>query len=285
MKRNTHWLAVGLFALGMSQTAPAAGAESLGQNDGLNGTLWLQSSVEFKANALATYRLGTMMLDAALADKSWTAAPNEQKGDFGAKPPAVILDVDETVLDNSVYQAWVVAANSYYSSKTWGPFVNDILSRPIPGSLDFIKAAAAKGIKIFYVTNRKAPLEAATRKNLLKHGYPVDTSEDTVLTRGEKEAWKSSKKSPRRAHVAANYRILMVFGDNFGDFVDGYKGSLVERQALYEKHGDLWGSKWFMLANPSYGSWESAAFGHNWRKPGGERRQMKHDALESWVPK
>ena len=55
----------------------------------------------------------------------------------------------------------------------------------MPGSLAFIKAAAAKGIKIFYVTNRKAPLEDATRKNLAKYGYPIDTSEDTVLMRGD----------------------------------------------------------------------------------------------------
>jgi acid phosphatase len=76
----------------------------------------------------------------------------------------------------------------------------------------------------------------------------------------------------------------MVFGDNFGDFVDGYKGTLAERQALYEKHDAMWGAKWFMLANPSYGSWESSTFGGNWRMPSGERRQMKLDALQAWKP-
>ncbi|MDP6832977.1 MAG: HAD family acid phosphatase [Alphaproteobacteria bacterium] len=278
---NTKLCATALLVVGVGLAA----CDTPPQNDGLNGTLWLQSSVENKANALATYRLGTMMLDAALADKSWTAAPNEQKGDFSGKPPAIILDVDETVLDNSVYQSWVVTKNTHYSSKTWGPFVNDIRSRPIPGSLDFIKTAVAKGIKIFYVTNRKAPLEAATRKNLAVFGYPIDTSEDTVLTKGEKKAWKSSKKSPRRAHVAKNYRVLMVFGDNFGDFVDGYKGSLAERHALYQKHDAMWGTKWFMLANPSYGSWESSAFGNAWGKPLAVRRQMKLDALDAWKPK
>ena len=157
-----------------------------------------------------------------------------------------------------------------------------MLSRPIPGSLDFIKMAHAKGVKIFYVTNRKAPLEDGTRQNLAKFGYPVDTDEDTVLTRGEKDEWKSSKKSPRRKHVAANYRVLMVFGDNFGDFVDGYKGSIAERNALYAKNDAMWGSKWYMIANPSYGSWESAAFGHNWGEKGGVRRQMNHDAMDAW---
>ncbi len=286
MKFTKQTCALALLALVLGACASGQyNGQNDGQNDGLNGTLWLQNSVEFKANALGTYRQGAMMLDAALADKSWTAVPAEQKGDFADKPPAVILDVDETVLDNSLYQAWVITANSRYSSKTWGPFVDAALSKPVPGSLAFIKAAAAKGIKIFYVTNRSASTEAATRKNLIKFGYPVDTSEDTVLTKGEKKAWKSSKKSPRRAQVAARHRVLMVFGDNFGDFVDGYKGDMAARQALYEKHADMWGRKWFMLANPTYGSWESAAFGHDWRKPRAERRQMKRDALDAWQPK
>ena len=87
--------------------------------------------MEFKAIALSTYCLAGLQLDAALADKSWTAVPGEQMGDYKAKPPAIILDVDETVLDNSVYQAWVVTQYKYYSGKTWGSFVYDVLSRPI----------------------------------------------------------------------------------------------------------------------------------------------------------
>ncbi|MDP6346548.1 MAG: 5'-nucleotidase, lipoprotein e(P4) family [Alphaproteobacteria bacterium] len=278
---------IGALALSALAAAPALakGPMAATQNDNLNATLWLQTSVEFKAHALAAYRLGRLMLDQALADKSWTALPGEQGADYAGKPPAVILDVDETVLDNSLYQAWTVTAGTHYSSKTWGPFVNDVLSRPVPGSLDFIKYAASKGVKVFYVSNRKAPLEEGTRKNLAKFGYPVASDEDTVLLRGEKPEWKTSKKSPRRSHVAAKYRVVLLFGDNFGDFVDGYKGSLAERQALFEKHDAMWGSKWIMLANPSYGSWESAAFGHDWRKPGEQRRQMKHDAFQSWQPK
>ena len=116
------------MSLGFAASVQAA---DLAENDGMNGTLWLQTSVEFKANALSAYRLAGLQLDAALADKSWTAVPGEQMGDYKAKPPAIILDVDETVLDNSVYQAWVVTQYKYYSGKTWGSFVYDVLSRPI----------------------------------------------------------------------------------------------------------------------------------------------------------
>ncbi len=261
----------------------AAAFEAKAESELLNSTLWTQSSVEFKANSLTIYKLAGIMLDDALADKTWTAAPDEQASGFEDKPPAVVLDVDETVLDNSAYQAWLVKTGNSYSSKTWAPFVRAEISGPVPGSLAFIKDAVGKGVKVFYVTNRKAPLEDATRNNLKALGYPIDESEDTVLMRGEIEAWASSKKGVRRAHIAENYRIAMLIGDNFGDFVDGYKGSLAEREALLTEHGDMWGSRWFVIANPMYGSWESAHFGHDWKLPVEQRRQMKYDTMRIWA--
>ncbi len=261
----------------------AAAFEPKMESDLLNPTLWTQSSVEFKANSLAMYKLAGIMLDEAVADTSWTAAPAEQASGFEGKPPAIILDVDETVLDNSAYEAWLVRAGESYSSKTWVPFVRSETSLPVPGSLEFIKLAVDKGVKVFYVTNRKAPQEQATRNNLKALGYPIDESEDTVLMRGESEAWASSKKGTRRAHIAETYRIAMIVGDNFGDFVDGYKGSLAERQALMTKHLDMWGSRWIVIANPMYGSWESAPFDHDWKLPSEQRRQLKYDAMAVWA--
>ncbi len=264
--------------------AVSAQAQSPAPNDGLDATLWTQTSVEYGANAIGMYKLAQTMLDRALDDKSWTAAPAEQTGDYRNKPPAVVLDLDETVLDNSPYNAWRVDNDKGYSSKTWVAFVRSEQSLAIPGSLEFIEYARSKGVRVFYLSNRKAPQEAATRNNLKALGYPIDLSEDTVLLRGERQEW-GSKKGSRRAVIAAKYRLVMLVGDNFGDFVDGDKASLAERRALADKHQDLWGSKWIAIANPMYGSWESAAFGHDYRLSRDRRREMKRDALTPWRPK
>jgi acid phosphatase len=272
-------LTVGALAL----AAVSACAQSPPPNDGLDATLWTQTSVEYQANAIGMYKLAQTMLDRALEDKSWTAAPAEQTGDYQDKPPAVALDLDETVLDNSPYHAWLVDKDEDFSSKTWVAFVRSEQARAVPGSLEFIKYARSKGVQVFYVSNRKAPQEIATRSNLKALGYPIDDSEDTVLLKGEKQEW-GSKKGSRRAVIAANYRLVMVVGDNFGDFVDGYKGSLAERRALADTHRDLWGSKWIVIANPIYGSWESAAFGHDYKHSGDRQREMKRDALTTWRP-
>ncbi|WP_297003425.1 MULTISPECIES: 5'-nucleotidase, lipoprotein e(P4) family [unclassified Thalassospira] len=261
-----------LFAFG-------AQAESE-QNDGLNGTLWLQTSVEYKTTAMSVYAGATRLLDAAIGDHNWTAAL-EQDGNYSTKPPAVILDVDETVLDNSAYQAWVVAEKTHYSSKTWAAFVHDMISTPTPGALEFTKAAAARGVEIFYVSNRKAPEEDPTIENLKKFGFPY-ADEKHVMLRGEVEEWGSNK-TPRRAAVTEDYRVIMQFGDNFGDFTDEIDGSIIERLEVMEKYGNYWGERWFMLPNPSYGSWESAAFGGDWGKSGDERRQDKINAMTPWA--
>ncbi|NIZ03205.1 5'-nucleotidase, lipoprotein e(P4) family [Thalassospira lucentensis] len=256
-----------------------ANAQEPAQNDGLNGTLWLQTSVEYKATAMSVYAGATRLLPAAIGDHSWTAAL-EQGGNYSAKPPAVILDVDETVLDNSAYQAWVVAENTHYSSKTWAAFVHDTVSTPTPGALEFTKAAAEKGVEVFYVSNRKAPEEESTIENLKKFGFPY-ADDKHVMLRGEVEEWGSNK-TPRRQAVSDNYRVIMQFGDNLGDFTDE-DGTLAERLDVMNKYNTYWGERWFMLPNPSYGSWEASAFGGDWGKSGGERRQDKINSMAPWA--
>lgn len=274
--------ALGLLLAGCL-LATAAQAQEPAANDGTNATYWMQNAVEYKANTTALYALAMMRLNQAMSDPTWTAAPEEQGSGYEKKPVAVILDVDETVLDNSPYQAWIVEKGQHYSSKTWAPFVNTETSRAIPGSLDFINYAASREVAVFYVSNRKAPEEAATRANLAALGYPVGDEEDRVLLRNEKEAWGSDK-GTRRAEVAKKYRIALLIGDNLGDFLDDVDVSPAERLAMFDANAAHWGRDWIMLPNPSYGSWEGASFGFNWGASDEEKRQMKFDAMDDWHP-
>ena len=272
-------------AVAASQPAAAPpAAKEVSANDGLNATYWTQNAVEFKANAYGQYALAKLRLDQALADRRWTAlSPDEQGPDYRRKPPAVILDIDETVLDNSEYQAWTVVTGQNFGSKTWTEFVNAETGRAIPGSLEFIKYAQSKKVAIFYISNRKDIEEKATISNLRKLGYPVDDAGQTVLTRGEKEEWKPSAKSPRRKAVAATHRVLLNIGDNLGDFTDESDTSPEQRMDVYKKNQDRWGRDWIMIANPTYGSWEGAAFGFNWKLSDSEKRQKKLDRLDAWT--
>ena len=97
----------------------------------------------------------------------------------------------------------------------------------------------------------------------------------------EMEDWGSAK-GTRRAFIARDYRLLLLVGDNLGDFTDAYKGSIEERQKVFDDNAAHWGKDWIALPNPTYGSWESAAYGHDFKTPPEEQRQKKIDALKTW---
>jgi acid phosphatase len=256
-------------------------APAVSANDNLNAVLWTQHSVEFKGNAETAFALARIRLDQALKDRRWTAAPAEQTGKFGNLPPAVVLDVDETLLDNSAYQAWNITAGTDFDPKSWTAFVNSKSSLPIPGALEFTQYAAAKGVTVFYVTNRSKDEEPATRENLEMYKFPLSAKVDTVLTQEEQPDWKSAK-GTRRAVIAKNYRILLDIGDNFGDFVDDYKGSEDERQKIWEDNKARWGREWIVIANPTYGSFESTPYKNDFSLTDDEKRQAKRSALWAW---
>ncbi len=271
-----------LFVAVATCAALAGCASGPTPDDRLNATLWMQQAVEYKATTDSVYALASIRLTEALADPAWTAVPNIQSGDLSDLPPAIILDADETVLDNSAYQAGLIKTGDVYSSESWNAFANAAVSGAVPGAVAFTQAAAASGVKVFYVTNRDVVTEEATARNLAALGFPMGGNVDTLMTKNEQPNW-TSKKGTRRAAVAKNYRVLLLLGDNFGDFTDDYSGSPEERRAVYEAHSAHWGRDWLMLPNPAYGSWEAAAFGGDYALSEEEKRRRKIDRLTGWT--
>jgi acid phosphatase len=276
----TRWLAILVLVVSMGVAGPAL-AQDPPANDLLNAVLWMQRSVEYRTATLTAFALARIRLEQALTDPSWTAAPREQTGAYQSLPPAIILDVDETILDNSGYQAWMVLRDTSFEPKTWTAFVNSVSSTPIAGALEFARYAAARGVKVFYISNRVKEEEEGTRKNLERLGFPIDTTVDTMLMARKQPDWGSAK-GTRRAHVARSYRVLLNLGDNFGDFVDEYRGSEADRLKVMEEHKDRWGREWIVIPNPAYGSFESAPFGHDFKLSIGERRKAKRSVLDAW---
>lgn len=275
-------LALGAALSALLSSGVASAQETPPHNDMLLAALWTQRSIEFKGNALTVFALARIRLDEALADKNWTASPAEQKADYQALPPAVILDIDETLLDNSRYQVWMLKNSQTFSTKTWNQFCAAQVSTAIPGALEFTKYADSKGVKVFYITNRGAETEKDTRENMAKLGFPMGGNVDTFLMQGEKPEWGGAK-GTRRTVITKDYRVLLNIGDNFGDFDDRYRTSEAERAKAFEADMAYWGRQWLVIANPTYGSFDTAPYGHDFKKPREEQRKAKWDVLETWV--
>jgi 5'-nucleotidase (lipoprotein e(P4) family) len=266
--------------------ATSATAATAPADDNLNAVLWVQRSAEYRALASQTYRAAAGHLDAALAAPHWDALVTAERGAAGRAdglPPAVIMDVDETVLDNSPYQARLVRDGLEYDDATWEAWVEEKTARPVPGVLEFTRAAAAKGVTIIYLSNRAQHLKDATLANLRAEGLPVKDDSvflglGTVVPGCEQ---KGSEKLCRRRLAGREYRVLMQFGDQLGDFAEVSPNTLAHRAALLEAHGPWFGERWWMLPNPTYGSWEPALFDNVWKAPRAERRRLKRQALDT----
>ena len=246
----------------------------------LNSVLWTQSAAEFQVLARQSYLRAQEALDQALDDPSWTAAL-EQEGRYDMRPPAVILDVDETVLDNSPYEVRLILREAAFSTDTWHEWCKEAGATAIPGALEFTRYAARKGVTVFYVTNRRHEVEEATRKNLEMLGFPLDPKRDTLLTRGERPEWDTSDKTPRRKEIASRHRVLLLVGDNMGDFVPIEGASVEERAQLVDRYSDYWGARWIMLPNPQYGSWEGALYKFEYGLSDDEKLRIKYEWLKA----
>ena len=263
------------------KAAPAADGPTA--NDNLNAVLWVQRAAEYDAVAQTVYRGAADHLDTALKEANWDAlVPGERGNAATGLPPAVVMDVDETVLDNSPYQARLVRDGASYDEATWDLWVAEKKAKAVPGVVEFARAAAAKGVTILYISNRATHLKDATIANLKAEGLPV--KDDSVFlglgTFVEGCEQNGSEKNCRRRLAGQKYRVLMQFGDQLGDFAEIVANTPKDRDALYEEYADWFGERWFMLPNPTYGSWEPAVFNNAWDQPAGARRQAKLDSLQ-----
>lgn len=225
----------------------------------LNASLWVQTSAEYRASALQLFRNAQRGLDAAM-DNPFAKGALEETTNDPAQPPAVILDLDETVLDNTAFEARSIRIHKTYDSKLWKAWVGESAALAIPGAADFLAYAKSRGVTLFYITNRDLDEEPGTRRNLEKLGFPFDPNVDTLLMKG-KNGWTTSDKSPRRAYVAASYRILLLLGDDLNDFIPAADKTVAERAALVDSVRSWWGETFFIVPNPMYGSWERALTG------------------------
>ena len=284
-------LALATFALlaGCAAAPPRPGAPprpaaapTATADDNLNAVAWTQTAIEHDLIYLQTYRDAQSRLLAALRDPQWDALAKEDRvAPAAGLPPAVVLDIDETVLDNSPYQARLVKSGGSYDEASWAAWCKEERARAMPGALAFTRYAAGHGIAVIYLSNRAQDLDTATLANLRKLGFPVSGADaflglGTVAPGCEQSG---TEKGCRRQLVSRRYRVLMQFGDQLGDFVDVTANTVAGRKQAIDSYLSWIGTRWFVLPNPTYGSWEPALFNNDWNAPPAERRQQKLDAL------
>lgn len=211
-------------------------------------SLWQQRSAEYRALCFQAYNLAKLRLDEALKQP-------------GNKPLAVVTDIDETVLDNSPYDAQRAINNQEYDVATWKQWTAKAACDTVAGAPAFFKYAASKGVTVFYITNRDEDERPGTMKNLQAYNMPNTDNAHVILKTG------SSSKESRRLQVLNNYNVVMLCGDNLPDFDKLYDNHPSEesRNTTTTQLARQFGSKYIILPNPSYGDWEGSMFNFNYK--------------------
>ena len=229
----------------------------------LMATLWHQTSAEYRALAYQAYNIAKLRLE------------EELKISY-EKKRAVVVDIDETVLDNSLYEGKIIkyGIGSTHDFDNW---VDLAIGEPVPGALEFLQYAHENGVEIFYISNRSLRHMRGSLKNLQKLGFP-QADEEHILLRD-----KSSDKGIRRNMVSENYEIVLLIGDNLIDFDDIFrKKNIEERFNWTDSLKAEFGKRCRILPNSMYGEWEKSLYGGTRRIPEEEKEKKRLEHLKSY---
>ncbi len=281
MNQKKYLLAFGLLISSIVSTYFVATTSTSAQRQQItadneyqtSAVLYMQKAAEYRALAYQAFNLARMSLDADFEKKNLKNLPKAER----KRARAVVVDVDETVLDNSPHQAFLVTNHLPFMPDVWTEWVNRRKAKAIPGAAEFLTYASRKGVKVFYVTNRDEIHKQATIDNLEQTGFP-DASNETVMVR---VAGDSSKET-RRLAIMQKYRIVLLVGDNLNDLSNQFEHkSVADRFAEVDKTRDLFGKKFIVLPNAMYGDWESAIYDYG-RASDAEKRKLRAAALQNY---
>lgn len=212
------------------------------ENPQMYAVLYQQTAAEYRALCYQAFNLARMRLEVLVAQHR------------SAKKLSVVVDIDETMLDNSPYEAWAIINNQAYPDG-WDEWMKKSDAKAVPGALDFVKFAQSKGVEVFYITNRKEKYMKETMENLQKLGFPFAKGDHLFFRREE-----SSKKG-RRDMVGSQTEIVMLIGDNLADFSEIFeKMDLQQRNDITDRMKEKFGSRFIVLPNAIYGDWLSALY-------------------------
>lgn len=242
-------------------------------------TLWMQKAAEYRALAYQAFNLARLRLDADLDGKNKKELSKADR----KKPRAIMVDIDETVLDNSPSQAYGIKNKVGFDLPGWYQWGEMRKAKAIPGAVEFLNYAGSRGVKVFFVSNRDdVPQKQATMDNLKSVGFTDVTPDNVLLRIKDDKGANISTKEPRRAIILQKYRIVFFMGDNLDDHSDVFeRKSIADRFAETDKAKELFGKKYIILPNAMYGTWENAIYEYNQGKmTDAERSEKRANALE-----
>lgn len=239
--------------------------EQKAQDHLIMATLWYQKSSEMKAIYYQSFNWAKYRLQ------------EKVESDKSDKKKAVVVDIDETMLDNSPFEGKSILTGIAYTKETWKDWCDKVIAEPLPGAVEFSKFAESLGVEVFYISNRSHNFFDVTLKNLQKENFAFADSSHLLLKTD------TGSKENRRNKVKENFEIVLLIGDNMGDLAEIFE----DRSNNYgfdevDRNKDLFGDKYIILPNPMYGEWESTVLDYKKDLSEHEKYKFRRTKLESY---
>lgn len=246
---STYYVTVNTSTAQQPSAAPARQMGTADNEYQAGAILFMQHAAEYRALSYQAFNIAKLYLDQDFR-------VNRRK----KQKRAIVVDADETVIDNSPNQAYLVKTRQSFTSANWLAWVSREEAKALPGAIEFLTYAHKRGVRIFYVTNRNVGEEEThTINNLKKLGFP-DVSDETVMCRSQETG--SSKESRRKA-IMEKHRIVLLMGDNLNDIAKDFERKAVDdRKKAVDDVKNLFGTKFIVLPNVMYGEWENAIYNY-----------------------
>jgi 5'-nucleotidase (lipoprotein e(P4) family) len=256
-------LAVGILSFTGCTTIESKRAETRLAEQNTLAVLWFQHAAECRA---LIYQACNAAHDALVRE-----APR-------CTNAAVIVDIDETVLDNSPFQARLIQRGEQFTPETWNDWVQRFQAQALPGIAEMLRGAtnrfASNHLEVFYISNRAENQRQATLTNLQQAGFPNADDQHLLLKT------TTSGKEARRAQVAASRQIVLLMGDNLSDFSNALDTNGTPRTAATDAARQEFGRRFIVLPNPMYGDWEQAFYEN--KGPAKEKLRKRAQALRGF---
>lgn len=247
-------LAAGIWAGSQAMSAPAAFKSEDPPFRGLDANLYLQTSAEYRGCCYQAYNLAKYRLKEA-----------KDNNRNSRRPLAVIMDLDEVVMDNAGYWTMLLRSNLANDLRLWEYWEEKCggMVGLVPGAKDFIQTAERWSVAVFYISNRSEKFRPQNKQILQNLGIPVVDDNRLKLRTGI-----SSDKTGRRREVEKDYLVVLLVGDNLRDFDEDFRcpdldpktpaelsAAIQQRKDAVDRQWEVWGDKYIVLPNPVYGEW------------------------------
>lgn len=225
--------------------------------------LWQQDAAEYRALCYQAFNIAALRLNEI------------PKKVYRKNKLAIITDLDETILDNSYSEAQQIKDGKTYSAQSWKSWTDKSAATAVPGAVEFLQAASAKGITVFYVSNRSTEEVASTLINLQKLNLPNAKTENMLFLS------TTSSKEERRQTIMKDYHVILLLGDNLNDFAMVFEKKPSDvRFAETDKMKEEWGNKFIVLPNATYGEWENAIYNYERNLTPQQREEKRRARLK-----